>query len=108
MGRGAQPWFFSANGLVCCWQATSEGIIIERCPRAGWGRRAMLSDWLPEFSSRRRIFPSYDSAHRPLAEKIAQTLKNDGHRVFFDKESLPPARDFNEQIRKPIRYSDRF
>ncbi len=68
----------------------------------------MLSDWLPEFCSRLRIFLSYDSAHRPLAEKIAQTLKNDGHRVFFDKESLPPGRHFNEQIRKAIRYSDRF
>jgi len=39
---------------------------------------------------------------------VAQSLKDSGHRVFFDKDSLPPAGDFNARIRKAIRYSDRF
>lgn len=68
----------------------------------------MLADWLPEYCTRLTIFLSYSSEHRPLAETIAQALKNDGHSVFFDKESLPPAGDYNEQIRKAIRSSDRF
>lgn len=68
----------------------------------------MLSDWLPNFCTRLNIFLSYSSEYRPIAEKIAQTLTNDGHTVFFDKESLPPAGDYNERIRKAVRYSDRF
>ena len=74
-------------------------------PRGG---RMFLQDRLPGFCSRLDIFLSYSSEYRPLAEEIAQTLKNSGHRVFFDKDSLPPAGDFNKRIRKAIRYSDRF
>jgi len=68
----------------------------------------MLRDLLPEYCLRRSIFLSYSSENRPLAEKIAQTLKNSGHRVFFDKDSLPAASDYNERIRKAIRHSDCF
>jgi TIR domain len=68
----------------------------------------MLRHWLPGFCSRLSIFLSYSSEHRGLAEKIAQTLKNSGHRVFFDKDSLPPAGDYNERIRNAIHNSDRF
>lgn len=68
----------------------------------------MISNWLPSFCSRLNIFLSYATEHRTLAQSIAQTLKNDGHRVFFDQDSLPPAGDYNEQIRKAINSSDRF
>lgn len=68
----------------------------------------VLQDWLPGFCSRLSIFLSYSHEYQPLAEKIAQTLKNSGHNVFFDKDSLPPAGDYNQRIRTAIRYSDRF
>lgn len=68
----------------------------------------MLADWLPKFCSRQRIFLCYSNEHRPLAEEIAYTLRNDGHIVFFDKDTLPPARDYNERIRSAIRRVDRF
>ena len=67
-----------------------------------------VRDWLPSFCSRRSIFISFASEHREAAGRIAQTLTNEGHRVFFDKDSLPPASDFNERIRKAIRQSERF
>ena len=68
----------------------------------------MLAGWLPDFCTRLNIFLSYSSEYRALAESIAQSLKNDGHQVFFDKDSLPPGGDYNERIRKAIRSSDRF
>jgi TIR domain-containing protein len=68
----------------------------------------MFQDWMPGFCLRLSIFLSYSSEDRSLAEKIAQALKNSGHDVFFDRDSLPPAADYNERIRKAIRYSDRF
>lgn len=68
----------------------------------------MLADLLPATCSRLRIFLCHAHADRAVAEEIAQTLKNDGHLVFFDKDSLPAASDYNEQIRKAIRASDRF
>jgi hypothetical protein len=67
----------------------------------------MLIDWLPQSCSTQRIFVSYPSDQRPLAEEIAQTLKNDGHEVFFDQDSLPAAGDYNERIRKAIAGADR-
>ena len=67
----------------------------------------MLNDWLPQACSRQQIFLSYPSDRRAAAEDIAQTLKNDGHEVFFDKESLPAAGDYNERIRKAIKTADR-
>lgn len=67
-----------------------------------------LLDWLRSFCSRLSIFLSYPSESRPIAEAIAQSLKDSGHRVFFDRDSLLPAGDFNAQIRKEIRNADRF
>jgi len=68
----------------------------------------MFRNWLPGVCSRLSIFVSYSSDDSQLAESIAQTLKNSGHKVFFDKDSLPPAGDYNERIRRAIRTSDRF
>jgi hypothetical protein len=54
-----------------------------------------------------RIFVSYPSEQARFAEEVAQALKNVGHDVFFDKESLPPAEDYNERIRDAILKADR-
>src|SRR5205823_14105165 len=37
-----------------------------------------------------KIFISYASEQRPIAERIAFTLRGRGHFAFFDKEDLPP------------------
>lgn len=58
--------------------------------------------------SRQRVFLSYSSEDRAVAESIAQALTNAGHKVFFDKSSLPPGSDYNDQIRKAVSSSDRF
>ena len=62
----------------------------------------MLTDWLPGLCSRLSIFLSYSSSDRPLAEKIAQTLRNSGHEVFFDQQSLPTADDYNERTKVTV------
>jgi hypothetical protein len=62
--------------------------------------------WVPDVCSRRRIFISYSSEHHPMAEELAQTLKNEGHDVFFDKDSLPPGQEYNERIRSALRLAD--
>ena len=67
----------------------------------------MSINWLPAACTRLRIFISYSSEHRPLADEIAQTLKNEGHDVFFDKDSLPPGEEYNERIRSALRLADR-
>lgn len=68
----------------------------------------MLADFFPGACSRLKIFLCHAHADRAVAEEIAQALKNDGHTVFFDKDSLPPASDYNEQIRKAIQQANRF
>jgi len=63
---------------------------------------------VPRAWSRLNIFLSYASEHRRIAEEIAQTLKNSGHQVFFDRESLSASQDYNDRIRSEIDNSDRF
>ena len=69
--------------------------------------RPVLRDWIPKSCSALTVFISYSHEHRPIAEEIAQTLKNSGHKVFFDKDSLPPGTDYNERIRDAIGKSER-
>ena len=69
---------------------------------------AVLEDFLPGVCSRLRIFLSYASEHKRIAEELAQTLKNSGHEVFFDKDSLPPGEDYHAQIRAGVDNCDRF
>lgn len=68
----------------------------------------MLGGWLPKYCSRLSVFISYPSEQHAAAERIAQAIKNAGHRIFFDKESLPPASDYHQQIQGAIRQADRF
>ena len=53
-----------------------------------------------------RIFLSYASERRAIAETIALALRNQGHRVFFDRDDLPPGASYDEQIRNAIAASD--
>ena len=68
----------------------------------------MLLDFLPGRCSKLNVFLSYASEQRAVAEEIAHALKNAGHGVFFDKDSLKPGSDYNHRIRNEIRASDRF
>ena len=45
-----------------------------------------------------RIFLSYASSDRPIAERTNLALQGAGHEVFFDRASLPPGDTFDLQI----------
>ena len=49
-----------------------------------------------------RIFVSYASEDRAIAESIALALSGAGHDVFFDRESLPPAGNYHGAIKAAL------
>jgi TIR domain len=49
-----------------------------------------------------RVFLSYASAQRPLAERINYLLQSEGHSVFFDHEDLPAGDTYGERIRSAV------
>ncbi len=49
-----------------------------------------------------RIFLSYAGEHRRQAEGIAIRLRQDGHEVFFDRQSLAPGKQYDRTIRTEI------
>ena len=53
-----------------------------------------------------RIFLSYASEDRPLAEQVQLSLVGEGHEVFFDVESLPPGGDYQSRIRDAVGNSE--
>ena len=53
-----------------------------------------------------KIFLSYTSHDEKVADEIQLALKGEGHEVFFDKDSLPPAGNYNARIRAAIKNSD--
>jgi len=53
-----------------------------------------------------RIFLSYATEQKSVAEPIAFSLRSRGHSVFLDKDDLPPGRSFDEQIQKAVEQSD--
>lgn len=55
-----------------------------------------------------KIFISYASEDLNEAEKIRLKLVGAGHKVFFDKNSLPPGGDFVARIKRGIEKSDVF
>jgi TIR domain-containing protein len=55
-----------------------------------------------------RVFISYASEQRKLAERLALGLRNEGHGVFFDRDALPPGASFDDRIRKALRRSQIF
>jgi len=55
-----------------------------------------------------RVFISYTSEQRQLAERLTLGLRNEGHAVFFDKETLPAGASFDDRIRAALRRSHIF
>ncbi len=55
-----------------------------------------------------RIFLSYSSKDRALAEPIYFTLRADRHKVFFDRSDLPPGEEYDTRIRQAIEAADLF
>jgi formylglycine-generating enzyme required for sulfatase activity len=55
-----------------------------------------------------KIFLSYASQDREIAQSIHRALLEQGHDVFFDREDLPPGEEFHTQIRRAIDGSDLF
>lgn len=55
-----------------------------------------------------KVFLSYASQDRPVAEAINRALLDQGHDVFFDRDDLPPGEEFHIRIRHAIEQSDLF
>lgn len=55
-----------------------------------------------------RIFLSYSRSDSSTAEAIEATLKQAGHLVFFDRQSIKAAEDFNRIIWQEIQKADLF
>ena len=55
-----------------------------------------------------KIFLSYASEDRAVAEAIHLALSAQGHDVFFDRDDLPPGDEFNIRIRRAIEQTDLF
>jgi TIR domain-containing protein len=53
-----------------------------------------------------RVFLSYASEDRPIAERVSLALQGAGHEVFFDRTSLPPGETFELQILDAIERAD--
>lgn len=53
-----------------------------------------------------KIFLSHASDQKAQAEQIAFSLRSRGHSVFLDRDDLPPAKSFDEQIEKGVASSD--
>lgn len=53
-----------------------------------------------------KIFLSYSSPDREVAEEIQLALLGEGHEVFFDKDSLPAGGTYHGRIDEAIRLAD--
>ncbi len=54
------------------------------------------------------IFLSYASDRRDIADQVNLALAGSGHKVFFDRDSLPAGDDYHVRIRKAVEHSDAF
>jgi hypothetical protein len=52
------------------------------------------------------LFLSYAREHQATADAIVLRLRQAGHEVFFDKDDLPPAESYDNQIRQALKDSD--
>jgi hypothetical protein len=52
-----------------------------------------------------RVFLSYASRDRALAERVCRVLEAEGHNVFFDRDDLGGGDAFGERIRAAIRHA---
>ncbi|MEA3157861.1 MAG: hypothetical protein QOK44_5450 [Betaproteobacteria bacterium] len=53
-----------------------------------------------------KIFLSYSSKDRTLAEPVYLALRAEQHAVFFDRTDLPPGEEYDARIREAIEASD--
>ncbi|MGZ5227201.1 MAG: toll/interleukin-1 receptor domain-containing protein, partial [Burkholderiales bacterium] len=53
-----------------------------------------------------KIFLSYSSKDRTLAEPVYLALRAEQHAVFFDRTDLPPGEEYDARIREAIEDSD--
>ncbi|PWB47077.1 MAG: hypothetical protein C3F18_12225 [Nitrosomonadales bacterium] len=53
-----------------------------------------------------KIFISYASEERPIADELAVRLRTEGHTVFLDKDNLPEGEGYDAQIREAIATCD--
>ena len=67
----------------------------------------MFARMFPRGCSSLTVFVSYAHEQRQLGEEIAQALKNAGHEVFFDLDSIPASGDYNDRIRSAVLDADR-
>ena len=49
-----------------------------------------------------RLFLSYPSVQRPLAERLALALEHEGHDVFFDRHDLDAGESFHGRLRAAV------
>jgi hypothetical protein len=49
-----------------------------------------------------RIFLSYSSTQRSLAQQVRAALEGEGHSVFFDRDALPSGEPYNKRIRDGV------
>ena len=56
----------------------------------------------------KRIFLSYASEHKAIAEPIAFSLRHRGFEVFLDRDDLPAGRSYDEQIEQAVARVDLF
>jgi hypothetical protein len=55
-----------------------------------------------------KVFISYASEQRDLAERLALGLKGEGHKPFFDRAELPAGEAFDQRIREAVQRTDLF
>lgn len=53
-----------------------------------------------------KIFISYASEERPIADELAVRLRTEGHTVFLDQDNLPEGEGYDAQIRAAITSCD--
>lgn len=55
-----------------------------------------------------KLFLSYPSAERPLADRLALALEAEGHDVFIDRSDLKAGEAFHQRLREAIQGADIF
>lgn len=55
-----------------------------------------------------KVFLSYAGEDRAIAESVAYSLRGRGHKVFFDKISLPPGDSYEDRIADAVKDADVF
>ena len=106
-GKGRQPaetWYGGNLSRGC------RAGLAPVAPEGSGGRlsTAALGHVLVNGARGMNIFLSYSSDRRDIAEQVSLALTGSGHKVFFDRDSLPAGDDYHVRIRKGVENSDVF